>query len=205
METQLKELIDQIKSEGVEKAEDESRKIIESAEARGSEIIKNAENRAEEIIENAKKEAARAEDFGKNALKQAGRDLLIQLNTTIQKIFGEIISGSVKEAYSEKVMEQAIADILKAWQEKGSRELEVLISKEELEKIETGLKTKLSEKLKSGIAVKPVSDIEAGFRISEKDGSAYYDFTHEGIAEILTAYMNPRLGALINEIISEGI
>jgi V/A-type H+-transporting ATPase subunit E len=39
--------------------------------------------------------------------------------------------------------------------------------------------------------------VQAGFRISTKDGSAYYDFSDEGIAEMLSAFVSPRLAELL--------
>jgi V/A-type H+-transporting ATPase subunit E len=36
-----------------------------------------------------------------------------------------------------------------------------------------------------------------------KDGSAYYNFTSEGIAEILGEYVNPSLGELIQRAVDK--
>jgi vacuolar-type H+-ATPase subunit E/Vma4 len=38
-----------------------------------------------------------------------------------------------------------------------------------------------------------------GFRIGEKDGNVHYDFTPEGIAEILREYLNPRFARFLEE------
>jgi V/A-type H+-transporting ATPase subunit E len=49
----------------------------------------------------------------------------------------------------------------------------------------------------SGLDVRPVSGIAAGFRIGEKGGAAYYDFSAESIGELLSAYLNPRLAEIM--------
>ncbi len=205
MDVQLKELIDKIKNEGVKEAEEAGKKIKDDAESQKSELISNAEKEAADIVEKAKQEAASAEERGNEALKQAGRNLLLQLNTTIQKVFEETVTKEVKEAYSEKILEDAIVSLINGWSEKGDTKLEVLLSEEDCSKIESGLKSKLGDKMKEGITIKPVADIEAGFRISEKEGKLYYDFTHKGIAECLMEYLNPKLGELMNKIIEEGV
>ena len=102
-------------------------------------------------------------------------------------------------------MEETIVKLVNSWSGKGEAGLEVLLSKEDCDKIEGSLKSKLGETMKNGVTIKPVADIEAGFRISEKEGKLYYDFTHKGIAECLMEYLNPRLGEIMSKIIEEGV
>jgi V/A-type H+-transporting ATPase subunit E len=59
--------------------------------------------------------------------------------------------------------------------------------------------SRLVEELKKGFELKPLPTLEAGFRIGLKDGSAYYDFSDQGIAEILAEYLNPRLSELMSQ------
>jgi V/A-type H+-transporting ATPase subunit E len=46
--------------------------------------------------------------------------------------------------------------------------------------------------------------LDAGFRISNKDGSAYYDFSAESVAELFSAYLNPRLAETLKNAVKEG-
>ena len=55
MEIQLKELIDQIKKDGVEAAEAEAQAILKAANDEAEKIIRNAQTEAERIMQNAKK------------------------------------------------------------------------------------------------------------------------------------------------------
>lgn len=57
----------------------------------------------------------------------------------------------------------------------------------------------LQSEFKKGIVIKPVEIIRVGFRIGEKDGNVHYDFTPEGIAEILREYLNPRFARFLEE------
>jgi V/A-type H+-transporting ATPase subunit E len=57
----------------------------------------------------------------------------------------------------------------------------------------------LAVELQKGVELKPFPEIEAGFRIAMKDGSAYYNFTDRGIAEILAEYLNPKIAEIVQE------
>jgi V/A-type H+-transporting ATPase subunit E len=75
----------------------------------------------------------------------------------------------------------------------------VLLPEDTRDEIESGLRSRLAEELKGGLEIKPVHGIDSGFRIAEKDGSVYYDFTATGIADVLSAYLNPRLQEAIKQ------
>jgi len=203
MDAQLKEIIDTIKSEGVQSAEKQSAEIIQKAEDQAAEITGAAEKRAAEIVENAKREAARHEQSGREALKQAGRDLLLNLESRITKLFDSVVATSTREAMTSSVMEEAIVTLISSWAGNEAGELEVLLPQERLSQIEAGLRKKLSDQLQAGLTLKPFNDLDAGFRIAEKDGAAYYDFSADGVAAVLTRYLNPRLSDILQEAAGE--
>jgi len=49
----------------------------------------------------------------------------------------------------------------------------------------------------------PFPELQAGFRIAMKDGSAYYNFSDQGIAEIMAEYMNPRIAEIVREAVGK--
>ncbi len=193
METQLKELIDKIKTEGVAEAEGQAKSITEKAEQEASAILGKAHAEAEKIVADAQAEAGRFQETGKEALKQAGRDLILNLNSSITRLFGTVVESRTKEALTEKVLQKIITDLIHAWQKKGQNDIQVLLSAADLKKLRTGLLKNLSDEMKKGVELKPSPDIQAGFRIGQKDGAVYYDFTDKGIAENLVQYLNPKL------------
>ncbi|RKX76178.1 MAG: V-type ATP synthase subunit E [Spirochaetes bacterium] len=203
MDVQLKELIEKIKTEGVKDAEEKSSRIIKESEAKAAEIISEAEKKATRIKEEAKKEAEKYEHSGKEALSQAGRDLLLSLRKKIIKIFEEITKAQIEKALKGKALEDAVVTLVKEWSKKQVEDVEVLLPPEDLEKIESSLKTKLADEIKKGLEIKPLPQIDAGFRVANKDGSAYYDFSANGIAEILSQYLNPRLAEILKRAIQK--
>ncbi len=57
----------------------------------------------------------------------------------------------------------------------------------------------VADQVRRGLAIKPSSSILAGFRVSEKNGAAYFDFTDSALAEYLMEHLNPRLAACLEE------
>ncbi|MBI9100887.1 MAG: V-type ATP synthase subunit E [Spirochaetales bacterium] len=203
MDVQLKELIETIKTEGVKEAESKSADIIKSADEKSVEIIDKAKKDAAKIISDAKAEAAKLEASGNEALKQAARDLLLNMEGKVKIFFDALVVEETGAAFSGQVLEESIVSILKAYSEKDSADVSILLSEDEYKKLEGSLKKKLADKMKAGLEIKPFSGIDAGFRISEKDGSAYYNFTAQGLAEMLSEFLNPRLAGIMKEAVKE--
>jgi len=192
MDVQLKELIEKIKTDGVKNAEDKAAEIIRNAEIKSAEIIDNANKEAQAIKESGKAEAVRSEQSGKEALKQAGRDLLLDVRSQMGDIYSGLLKAGTEESLSGKALTEGIASIIKNW--KGELEdLSVLISESQLAEIEKELKSKLAKEIKSGLEIKPYKGATAGFRVSEKDGKAFFDFTDEVLADFLSRYLNASL------------
>jgi len=192
MDVQLKELIEKIKTDGVKTAEDKAAEILRNAEIKSAEIIDNANKEAKRIKEDAKAEAARSEQSGREALKQAGRDLIIDVKGQVGDLFTSLIKAGTAEALSGKALSEGIASVLGNW--KGDVEdLSVLLSEKQLAEIDKELKSKLAKEIKAGLEVKPYKGAAAGFRVSEKDGKAFFDFTDDVLAEYLSRYLNASL------------
>lgn len=198
MEVQVKELIEKIKNDGVKTAEADAAKIIKDAEAKAEEIISKAKKEAAQTAVKAKEDAEKAEQSGKEALKQAGRDLILNLQSRITTLFDKILKNEVAGAMDEKVMGEAISTLISSWKSDVS-DLAVLLSEKDYVKVEKTLKSKLSDQIKKGFEVKASKSLEAGFLVSRKDGSAYYNFSADGMAEVLSEYLNPRISALLKE------
>jgi len=199
MEAQLKELIEKIKKDGVESAEEEASRIIEEANKKAGGIVEDAKKEADNIRENAEQEAQKRLATGDAKLRQAGRDLLLSLEKEITNVFEAIVNREISTSLDDKVMSEAVLTVLKKWSEGNDVDLQVLLPEQQRNKVESYLKDKLSEKIKMGLEIKPFEEIDSGFYIAEKDGSAYYNFSSEGIAEILTEFLNPRLSKILQE------
>ncbi|MCX7788785.1 MAG: V-type ATP synthase subunit E [Spirochaetes bacterium] len=199
MDIQLKELIETIKKDGIASAEAKAAQIIAEAERQAEGIREKAQREAERILQEAKREIARTEQASRDALVQAGRDLLLGLERRIVQLFEGVLRTATQEAIKEEGLVQILTALVTAWVEKNTPEVEVLLSPKDYQKLEKGLQARLAKELKKGVVIKPSPSVESGFRVGEKDGSAYYDFTAEGLAEILAASLSPRLAELLKQ------
>ncbi len=202
MDVQLKELIEKIKLEGVKTAEEQASEIIREAEGKAAQILAQAEKDSIEFKEKAKNEAAQFEMSGKEALKQAGRDLILGTRKQLEKLFGKVLENETEKVLKDGFLETSIATLIKNWKD-DLTDMSVLLPENLLEQLEAGIRKKVGDKLRGGLEIKPVRGIKSGFRISAKDGSAYYDFTAAGIAGILSGLLNPRVALLLKETTSE--
>jgi V/A-type H+-transporting ATPase subunit E len=199
MDVQLQELIDRIKSEGIKTAEQEADRVLKEAQNKANNIIADAHKEASDIIAKGQEEADRFQQTAKEAVQQAGRNMILSLRTRITELFSALIAEQTKQAYRPEVLEEAIVSLIKAWSKEQIPNLQVLLSSSDLKRIEKQLKSRLAEELKKGVELKPFPELQAGFRVAMKDGSAYYNFTDQGIAEILAEYLNPKVAEIVQE------
>ncbi len=196
MDIRLQELLEKIRKDGIEAAETDASKVLAEAETRRKTIVSDAEREARAILAKAKADADRFEEAGKAALEQAARNLVISFRTEIASVLAAIVRTDTEKALSGSVLEAAIPAVLAAWKDKGTDDLAVLLPPSELAKLEGSLRKKLDAELKKGLELRPFPGIRAGFRITEKDGAAYYDFSSDALAEMLSQYLNARLGEI---------
>jgi V/A-type H+/Na+-transporting ATPase subunit E len=199
METQLQELIDKIKKDGLENAEQEAEKILADARRKADAIAAEAEEKAKSLRDKAKKEIQQQEHAGRQALTQAARDVIISLKKKITDIFDDILRRETEGAVKGRALEEIISVLVTEWVKKGSADIAVLIGPEDLKAIEANLIKRLQNEIRQGVEIKVSDQLQHGFFISEKDGSAYYNFSAEGIAEIISEYVNPKLAEVMKQ------
>lgn len=199
MEIQLQELLDRIKRDGVDAARVEVERLLAEGEAQKKAIVQAAEREAAGIVEAAKADAKRSAASGKAALAQASRDLLLAFRDRLQDMLQKLVRADTASGYGAEVLAQAIPAVLKALAAGGAEDLAVLLPAAMLAKLESRFTSLLAAELKKGLEIKPFDDVAAGFRISEKGGAAYYDFSGEAVAALLSRYLNARLAETLQD------
>jgi V/A-type H+-transporting ATPase subunit E len=197
MEIQLQELIDKIKREGIESASGEAARLKAQAEEEARRIVDAAHKEAETITARAKADAERSEQAGIAAVGQASRNVVLSFKTEIQGILDKIVAQETASALNDEVLKAVLPEILKGWA--GKDALDLILTEAQLKKLSAYFTDKLAAELKKGLELKADRGLTAGFRIVNKDGSAYYDFSAESVAELLSAYLNPRLAETLKD------
>ena len=197
MEIQLQELIDKIKREVIESASGEAARLKAQAEEEARRIVDAAHKEAETITARAKADAERSEQAGIAAVGQASRNVVLSFKTEIQGILDKIVAQEAASALNDEVLKAVLPEILKGWA--GKDALDLILTEAQLKKLAAYFTDKLAAELKKGLELKADRGLAAGFRIVNKDGSAYYDFSAESVAELLSAYLNPRLAETLKD------
>jgi len=201
MEIQVQELIDKIKKDGIDTASQEASKIKLEAQAEAASLIEAAKKEAEGIILHSRQEAERAENAGVAALQQASRNLILAFRDEIQSLLARIVNDNISANYNDDLLKAVLPEILKNWASKGGDNLAVILPESELDKLKGFFVEKLNNELGRGteIIIKSNRNLSYGFRISNKEGSVYYDFSSEAVAGLLSAYLNPKLANILKD------
>jgi V/A-type H+-transporting ATPase subunit E len=197
MEIQLQELIDKIKKDGIVSASEEASRLKSQAEADAGRIVEAARKEAAEIVAKAKADAERLEKAGTAAIGQASRNLVLAFKGEIDTLLGRIIAAKTASSYGDDTLKAILPELVKNWASKGSDSLDLILGEDSLAKLRGYFSEQLASEISKGVELKSDRNLGAGFRIASKDGSAYYDFSAESVAELLSAYLNPRLSEIL--------
>ena len=199
MDIQLQELIDKIKKDGISSAEEEVSRLKSQAEAEAKRIIEAANKEAEDIIAKGKADAERSEKASIAAVEQASRNLVLAFKSEIELLLAKVTARELSSSYNEGTLKAVLPDLIKAWASKSTDGINLILGEDDLKKLSAYFDEKLSAELQKGLELKSDRRLSAGFRIGSKDGSAYYDFSAEAVAEMLSAYLNPRLAEILKK------
>ncbi len=198
MDIQLQELIDKIKKEGISKAEEDAKATIDAAEKKAEQIIADANAKAEEILKNAKAEIQRVEKASEEAIVQAGRNMLLSFKDGIINELDGLIQTQTENVLSKDVLTKLIPELIKNWAKNTeASELSVLLSEKDLKDLEKSFTSELKTEISKGMEIKVDKTLSSGFRIGVKNGAAFYDYSAESLAQMFSAYLNPKVAGLI--------
>ncbi|GMO41059.1 MAG: V-type ATP synthase subunit E [Termitinemataceae bacterium] len=197
MDIQLQELIEKIKKDGVESASQEAAKIKSNAEADAKRIVEDARKEAERLISEGKADAERSEKAGIAAVEQASRNLVLSFREEIQSILNRIVSRETAVAYNADAIKSILPDVIKGLAL--NKAVDVIVNEKDVGTLDSWAKGAISAEISKGLEIK-AGKVGAGFKLAEKDGSAYFDFSSEAVAEALSAYLNPRLGDALKSV-----
>ena len=200
MEIQLKELIDQIKNDGVAAAEAEAGSIVDDAKAEADRIIADAKAQADKILADAKAENERMVKSGEDAIRQAGRNLLISFRESVARELSAIVSENVNAVYSSESLAAIIINVVECWAKKpDAEEMTAVLNSEDLKTLENTLLAALKDRMSKGLTLRANDNFDGGFRITAGDGGVYYDYSAEAVVDMMSSYLSPRIIELLKE------
>lgn len=202
-DVQLKELIDTIHRDGVDKVRQESEALLERARSQAAEIVAAAQAQADALLARARHEQEQMEHSGQESLKQASRDLLLGIKKQLETLFSTLLKEKTRNVIKDKEITLAIAAMIANWKPEVQDKIEILLPREQFDSLAGNLRQALAGKIAAGLDIKASAELTSGFHVAEKDGHAYYDFSAESIAESLALFLNPVMAKIVSEALQQ--
>ncbi|MCA9393445.1 MAG: hypothetical protein KC900_04505 [Candidatus Omnitrophica bacterium] len=202
MSSQIQELIDKIKNDGIQQAQDEAGRIEKEAQEKAAQIIREAEQEAETIVLQAKDEVKKMEVAARTALQQASRDMLLALRKHIEKTLQKLITTEVSGALTGDRLAEIITDVVaKTVEESRDHGVVIEVNPRAAEELKAGILKKLQDTVKKGVALEGSDEVAGGFTISYDGGKSSFDFSDESLGQFLATYLNAQVADILKSAV----
>jgi V/A-type H+-transporting ATPase subunit E len=196
MALQIQDLVASIRKDGVEAGKQDAEKIIADAKQQAERIIQQARKDADAAVAQAQRDIEVRDKSARASLQQAGRDVELSLKKAITAELDGILQAKVTKLFDGKELADLIASVVKSGMVDGKTS-EIQVNKKQYAALAQSLKAELGDAMHAGLVIRPVDNVDTGFRVADKDGSGFYDFSAEEIASL----MRPFLGEELSEIV----
>ena len=191
MENKIQELTDRIYREGVEKGNEEAKKLVEKAQDEANQIVENARKEADAIVAAARKSADELVDNTKSELKLFAGQALNALKSEIATVVTDkLVSTDVKAFASNKDYLQAFIVALAS---KWSAEEPIVISTADAEGLKKYFAAKAKQLLDGSVKIEQVNGLKTLFTVSPADGSYKVSFGEEEFMSYFKDFLRPQL------------
>ncbi len=198
MAEKLDGLLNKIREEGLNKAEQEKEKILNEAKAEAEKILKTATAEAQNIRRSAEQDATASEKRAEAAIKQASRDILLSLRQELETRLKNVVLAAAEEVMTPEFMGQIIMEAVGKFDASVvDQGLDVMVNARNLEKMDKLFKGSLLENLKKEPELFAGHDFGGGLKLGFKGNDIFYDFSDEALTELICAYVGPRLTEII--------
>jgi len=198
-------LLRRIRQEGTERANQEAEQILAAVRQRATEIVKEAEAEAKRIVQEGEARVAQVTEAGRKAQEQAARDLMLAVRSELIAMLDRLIERAGREALTGEALQELILKASADWLAgDGGKDIEIQLSEKDRARLAAGFLSRLKEKLQAGVELKAHPGIQAGFRVGNRGGAMFYDFTAAALAEALASLLRPQFAKLFDPIREEG-
>jgi V/A-type H+-transporting ATPase subunit E len=196
MAQQIQDLVQSIQKEGIEKANQKAEQIIADAKSKAADIIRRAKKESDKVLSEAEKEVALRDQSAKASLLQAARDVQLSLKKALTLQINALLEEKVSQAFKTKDFVTLIKEVISLDLTDLSK-TELQISEKNYKELAAVLTKELGDKIKQGLEIKPVKSVNVGFKLADKDGSGYFDFSEESVAKLMVPFLSPAIAKIV--------
>lgn len=202
----LQQLIETLKKQGVESAEETSRKIIEDAEREAETIVSRAKATAAGIIEQAEREAENRMRQLRSSMEIAASQFVTNLKKAIEERF--LVLPLKKGIQTALEQNEFLRELIRVAVTEFSRSRDVSswlvsVSSEQKEKLKDFVaalaRSEAGGERPAGVTLS-TEGVSFGFMLSPSDGKVRIDFTDDAFLDLFLRYLAPRFRELFLNI-----
>ena len=198
MAQEIKDLIAKIQQEGIQVAQEQAAQIKAQADRAAMKTISEAKIEAQSIIEQANIQAKKLDDSTRAVLKQAGRDMLINLRQEIVSMLDRLIKMDLRQSLTAQELSGIISILIKSAPLTLGSQIIVSLNQLDKDKLEQGFLKQLVEETKKSIVLKSTDGIDSGFVISFDAGKSIFDFSGQALSDYICGRLRPELNKILN-------
>lgn len=191
----LSELTNKIYAEGVEKGNQEARRILDEANIKAAEIVAKAEKEAADTLYKAEKKAAELDAHTKAELKLYTEQAFNALKTAVVDLInGAVVKENIKAATADsKFMQSVILQMATSMAKEG----EVRIEAKDAEALRKYFAANAKDALSKGIKIDEVKGMKTDFQIVSEKAGYKLSFGAEEFETFFKAFLRPQLVELL--------
>ncbi len=194
MEQQIQDLINSIKKEGIDSANEEKKKIIEEAEAKAAAIIKEANAEKDKLLSDSMRQIEKEKESLRESLKMAARDLSLSFKKEVELKIQTLLDEKVKNAFDYDTLKSLLKTVI---ENEFKGDVAVVLPDDKKKEIALSLAEELAGELSRGVELTFSQSLSGGFRVVAKDGRAYIDLSDDECAKLLYPYISSSVRELI--------
>jgi V/A-type H+-transporting ATPase subunit E len=191
MAEELQSLIEKINRDGIEKATAEADRIVSAAKEQAAAIVKSAKDEAARYAVAAEADAKASAERAQETLRQAARDAVISVESSVTRLLEKVLADNVNSALSDPnvaaaIVGEAVHNIVAAGEISAAP------------KVIEALKAQLAEKKNLTVVMDETHG--TGFTVKLDNGRVEHDFTGSTVASELAKRLRPDLAAIMKEV-----
>ena len=201
MADEMQALLNRLTEQELKKADAQRQEILERARKEADELLSEARRNAAAVQEKAAQEAALLEQKGCEALKQASRDVLIDLREKLKSRVADAVRDVVSASLQPESMTEILSALITSYLDKNGDvdDLTILLPPQKLSALESAVKVKLGEQLRERCKLAPSAATEDGFKLVFQNNDIMYDFTLDSLTEAIAAHVSPKVAKIITD------
>ncbi|MFA5923031.1 MAG: hypothetical protein WC856_17375 [Methylococcaceae bacterium] len=208
-ESSVQALIDRIRDQGVQSANQEAARILADAEAKASQLLAEAQKQVEQLRAKATADIEAEQAAAQEALKLSARDTVTRLKNLVATAFETFVRRLVTTATQDRELMKNLVLVLaghSADEFIKEKQIQILLS----EAILTGksdpklrdlskqtILSLSSDMLREGVELIPSSSIEGGAKVRLVGEQLEIDLSDKAISKLLANQLLPRFHALL--------